>query len=162
MPDPLSADRTAEMLLRYFEAPERYRAEARRRDAPLLDSQVVLKLALGRRVELVQPAPAATLEKAAALYVRHLFFRPDATPYQTLGLAPGASPQAIKESFRLLMQLVHPDRQDAAALWPDSFAAQANRAYGILRDQDSRAQFDREAVARAAMARAMHRAATAA
>ena len=70
-------------------------------------------------------------------------------------------PQAIKESFRLLMQLVHPDRQDSQVVWPDAFAAQANRAYGILRNQDARAKFDREAEARAAMARAMHRAAAA-
>ena len=165
MPDPLSADRTAEMLLWYFEEPARYRAEGRRRDAPLLDADVVLKLALGRRVELAVPLQdaraAARLQPAAMMYVRHIFFRPDATPYQTLGLAPGASAQAIKESFRLLMQLVHPDRQDAQVVWPDSFAAQANRAYGVLRNQDARAKFDREAEARAAMARAIHRAAAA-
>ncbi len=167
MPDPVSADRTAELLLWYFREPMRYRAEARRRDAPLLDSEVVLKLALGRRIDFVAAVPsdaetAATLQKAAASYVRHLFFRPDATPYQTLGLAPGAAPEAIKESFRLLMHLVHPDRQDTRAVWPDAFAAQANRAYGILRNQDARARFDHEAQARAAMARAMHRAAAAA
>jgi len=166
MPEPLPADRTAELLLWYFQEPGRYRAEGRRRDAPLLDSEVVLKLALGRRVEfflatLNDAQTVATLRDAAALYVRFLFFRPDATPYQILGLAPGTSPQAIKESFRLLMQLVHPDRQDARVVWPDSFAAQANRAYGVLRNQDARANFDREAEARAAMARAMHRAAAA-
>ena len=154
------------MLLWYFEEPARYRAEARRSDAPLLDPEVVLKLALGRRVGFGAPAlngaqTVAMLRDAAALYVRLLFFRPEATPYQTLGLAPGASPEAIKESFRLLMQLVHPDRQDARAVWPDSFAALANRAYGVLRDQDARARFDREAEARAAMARAIHRAAAA-
>ena len=154
------------MLLWYFAEPARYRAEGRRRDAPLLDAEVVLKLALGRRVGFVATAlngaqTVAVLRDAAALYVRFLFFRPDATPYQTLGLAPGASPEAIKESFRLLMQLVHPDRQDARAIWPDSFAALANRAYGLLRNQDARARFDREAEARAAMARAIHRAAAA-
>jgi curved DNA-binding protein CbpA len=165
MPDPLSAERTAEMLLWYLEEPARYRAEGRRRNAPLLDAEVVLKLALGRRVELAVPLQGAKaavrLQSAAMMYVRHIFFRPDATPYQTLGLAPGASAQAIKESFRLLMQLVHPDRQDARVVWPDSFAAQANRAYGVLRNQDARAKFDRESEARAAMARAMYRAATA-
>jgi curved DNA-binding protein CbpA len=95
------------------------------------------------------------------MYVHRLFFRPDATPYQTLGLVPGASPEAVKESFRLLMQLVHPDRQDEMAQWPDAFAAQANRAYGVLRNEDSRAQFDRDAASRAAMERAMQRADTA-
>jgi len=36
--------------------------------------------------------------------------------------------EAIKESFRLLMHLVHPDRQDERVVWPESYAALANRA----------------------------------
>ena len=91
-----------------------------------------------------------------------MFFRPDATPYQALGLEPGASYQAIRESFRLLMQLVHPDRQGAHRTWPDACAAQANSAYSILRDQDARKTFEDEAEARAALARAINRAAMAA
>src|SRR5436190_4360443 len=161
MPDPLSADLTAEMLLWYFQEPARYRAEGRRREAPLLDSEVILKLALGRRGHfghpaLNDPSNVTLLQQAAAAYVRFVFFRPEATPYQTLGLTPGASPESIKESFRLLMHLVHPDRQDARALWPDSFAAQANRAYAVLRNQDLRTKLDHEAASRAAMARAIN------
>ncbi len=163
----MGADLTAELLLRFYRDPTRYRGEACGRDAPPVDNEVILKLALGRPVEftdaaLNQAGTVATLRKAAASYVRHVFFRPDATPYQTLGLAPGASAQAIKESFRLLMQLVHPDRQDARDVWPESFAALANRAYGILRDEDSRAAYDREADARAVQARASKRTVTAA
>ena len=84
------------------------------------------------------------LRKAAAAYVRQYHFRPDASPYQVLGVAPDASAQAIRDSFRLLMQLVHPDRQDARTEWPEAFAARANRAYATLRDADSRAECDRE------------------
>ena len=102
------------------------------------------------------------MKEAAALYVRHVFFRPDATPYQILGLRPGASAPAIKERFRLLMHLVHPDRQDSDDAWPESFAALANGAYGVLRDQEARAAYDRDADARAALARAVNRAAVAA
>jgi curved DNA-binding protein CbpA len=164
MTERVSAEHTAELLLWYFREPSRYHAEGRRRSAPQLDSEVVLKLALGRRIAFAKAAlnaPGLTraLQDAAAAYVRHLYFRPDATPYQTLGLAAGATPQEIKESFRLLMHLVHPDRQDAVALWPDAFAAQANRAYAVLRNQDARARLDREAEKRAAVARAVHRAA---
>jgi len=162
MPEAISADVTAELLLWFYEEPRRYRAEGRRREAPVLESAVVLKLALGRRVdfakpELRDPETLATLRHAAGLYVRFLFFRPEATPYQILGLNSGATPEAIKESFRLLMHLVHPDRQDERVVWPESYAALANRAYGILRDQDSRVRFDREAQARAAMARTINR-----
>jgi len=167
MPEAISADVTAELLLWFYAEPRRYRAEGRRRDAPVLASSVVLKLALGRRVdfakpELRDPEILSTLRHAAGLYVRFLFFRPEATPYQLLGLTPGATPEAIKESFRLLMHLVHPDRQDERVVWPESYAALANRAYGILRDQDSRVRFDREAQARAEMARTINRTAEAA
>src|SRR4051812_27288487 len=103
MPEAISADVTAELLLWYYEEPRRYRAEGRRRDAPVLESTVVLKLALGRGVDFAYAAlgnveTLSTLRAAAGLYVRFLFFRPEATPYQTLGLAPGATPEAIKES----------------------------------------------------------------
>src|SRR5262245_17682554 len=130
MPEAISADKSAELLLWYYEEPKRYRAEGRRRDAPIADSIVVLKLALGRRVDFVKaalndPRTVARLRDAAGLYVRFLFFRPDATPYQILGLPPGATPEAIKESFRLLMHLVHPDRQDEKVAWPESYAALA-------------------------------------
>jgi DnaJ-class molecular chaperone len=104
---------------------------------------VILKLALGRRIEFADPGlneagTVAALKNAAALYVRHVFFRPDATPYQILGLRPGASAPAIKERFRLLMHLVHPDRQDADNAWPESLAALANRA---VSDQEARAAY---------------------
>jgi hypothetical protein len=157
MPDRPAADRTANLLLWFQQEPLRYRAEVRRRDQPAFDSEVVLKLALGRRVEFGDPmlssVSSGAWREAAATYVREVFFRPRATPYQILGLAPGASAQAIKENFRLLMQLVHPDRQGARPLWPEAFAARANRAYGILRHDGSRADLDREEAARAARAR---------
>jgi ketosteroid isomerase-like protein len=162
-----SADLTAELLLRFHREPTRFSGEARRRDAPPVANEVILKLALGRRIEFADPAlneagTVAVLKEAAALYVRHVFFRPDATPYQILGLAPGAPAPAIKESFRLLMQLVHPDRQDSSDAWPESFAALANRAYGMLRDQDARAAYDHDAAARARVAREVYRKAAAA
>jgi hypothetical protein len=167
MADRPSADRTAEVLLWYRRQPSRYSAEGRRRDGPKVNAEVVLRLALGRPLEfagsaLNDPSKAHALRKAAVSYVRHMFFRPDATPYQTLGLEPGASYQAIKENFRLLMHLVHPDRQDGRDRWPESCAAQANQAYSMLRDKDSRRTFEEEAQARAALARAIHRAAAAA
>lgn len=164
MPDRPSADRTAELLFWYYRRPSRYLAEGRRRDAPLVDPEVVLKLALLRPVEFAaatwnEPRRIPALQESAEAYVRHMYFRPDATPYQVLGLEPGASAKEIKESFRLLMQLVHPDRQGARKTWPDACAAQANWAYGALRDQETRRTFEEEAEARAALARAINRAA---
>jgi len=162
-----SAERTAELLFWYARMPSRYQAEGRRRDAPRLDSEVVLKLALGRPVQFAdaswrEPAKFEALGQAARAYVRQLFFRADATPYQVLGLEPGATPEQIKECFRLLMQLVHPDRQGEKKRWPDACAAQANWAHSMLRDRETRRTFEEEAEARAALQRAINRAAMAA
>ncbi|MBK7332183.1 MAG: DnaJ domain-containing protein [Betaproteobacteria bacterium] len=94
-------------------------------------------------------------------YLREVFFRPDASPYQTLGLAPDVPQDAVKERFRLLMLLVHPDRQGAGPAWPDRCASQANQAYAILRDPGSRAAYDRQEREKAAAAQAAQQAAVA-
>ena len=165
MPGSPSADRTARLLLRYARDPSRYRTEARGPDASLVDTDVVLRLAQGRRVELGGPTIEGTdtvaLRDAAVGYLREVFFRPDASPYQTLGLAPDASQDAIKERFRLLMLLVHPDRQGTGPAWPDRCASQANQAYAILRDPGSRAAYDRQEREKAAAAQAAQQAAVA-
>ncbi len=128
-----------------------------RREASLFDAGTVFKLALGRPVEFSDPAlkrvSAATLRAAAVAHVRHFHFRADATLYEVLGVARDATEQEIREAFRFLMQLIHPDRQDARREWPDAFAARANHAYTTLRDAESRAKFDREEMERAARSR---------
>lgn len=160
-----SADQTARLLLRYATEPSRYRTEAQGPDAALVDTDVVMRLALGRDVgasgATIDAAGAATLRDAAIAYVREVFFRPEASPYQTLGLAADVPQDAIRERFRLLMLLVHPDRRSAGAAWPDACAAQANRAYGILRDPSSRGAYDREEREKAAAAKAAREAAVA-
>ncbi len=128
--------------------PARYCAEMGRRTDLAPDADIVLKLALGRRVEFVDAALNAAdgdgLRNAAAAFVRQVYLRAEATPYQTLGIESDASSEVIKERFRQLMQLVHPDRHDARAQWPDACAAQVNRAYAILRNETTRAKYDGE------------------
>jgi len=51
MPELFSAERTAELLLWFLSDPTRFGAETRRRDASYLDNEVILKLALGRRID---------------------------------------------------------------------------------------------------------------
>jgi hypothetical protein len=167
MVDRPSADRTAEVLFWYARKRSRFEAEGWRRDAPRVDAEIVLKLALGRDVQFadaswIDPEKVDALGQAARAYVRHVFFRPDPTPYQVFGLEPGAPPETVKECFRLLMRLVHPDRQGEKRHWPDACAAQANWAYSMLRSQETRRTFEEEAEARAALQRAINRAAMAA
>ncbi len=166
MTAPLSAGRTARLLLRYRRDPSRYHGEACRADAPTLDFDVVLRLAQGREVAFgqtsLEDASPDALTDAAKGYLQNVCFRPDATPYQTLGLEPDATAESIKERFRLLMQLVHPDRHGTGASWPPECAAQASRAYTLLRSSESRAKFDREERERVERERASKQAAVAA
>ncbi len=146
----------ADLLLRYFRDPGRYRAQAQHAARALGNLGPVLRLALGRPVDLAEaalavPGDAAELERAAAFFVRQCFFRDDATHYEVLGLARDASGDDLRKHFRLLMQIVHPDRHagDDHAVWPESFAARANLAHSVLKLPETRAVYDRELAAAA-------------
>jgi len=147
MSEPATADLIAELLLRHYRDPMRFRAQAAREGRALGSLDVVLRLALGRPVEFSDPAlraPALTdeLERAAAFHIQQSFLRDGATHYEVLGLGPDAPADAVRENFRLLMQLVHPDRHGADSEWPASFAARANLAYTVLKSPTARADYD--------------------
>ena len=106
---------------------------------------IVLRLALGRPLEHAVPGAlwdAATLERAASLYIRSQFFNDQATHYEVLGLVAAATSQAINENYRLLMQLVHPDRAGRDTHWPADATARVNLARSVLRDATARADYD--------------------
>ena len=47
---------------------------------------------------------------ASAAFLTAALFNRKADPYRTLGLAPGAKPEDIRENKRLLLKWLHPDR----------------------------------------------------
>ena len=156
MPESANADRVARLVLRLYREPIRYRAQMRS-DGQLPGMvELVLRLALGRHIEFSEPAlrtadVAAELERAAVFYVQQYLFREGATHYELWGLSQGAPQEAVREHFRLLMQLIHPDRQPAGSPWPESFAARANRAYGVLKHVETRADYDQAEAVRSAV-----------
>jgi curved DNA-binding protein CbpA len=58
-------------------------------------------------------------------------------PYEILGLAPGATQQAVKAAYRQKVQLAHPDRGGD----PEDFILVV-RAFDLLSDPDARRLFD--------------------
>ncbi|MGZ5039965.1 MAG: J domain-containing protein [Usitatibacter sp.] len=85
----------------------------------------------------------AELREAAEAYILQVCFWEGATYYQVLCLPPGAARESIKESYQLLMALIHPDRTEASAhAWPAEWAQRANRAYEVLSDEALRAAYD--------------------
>jgi DnaJ domain len=66
------------------------------------------------------------------------------TFYEELGVTPGASPDEIREAFRTLVRLLHPDQQTDAHL-KDAAEKQMrklNRIYDVLSDSDRRRRYD--------------------
>jgi DnaJ-class molecular chaperone len=63
-------------------------------------------------------------------------------PYEILGVAKNASPQAVKNAYRKLAKKLHPDanKQDQKAA---TKFAELNAAYEIIGDEDKRKAFDR-------------------
>lgn len=65
-----------------------------------------------------------------------------ADPYQTLGVARGASEDEIKKAYRTLAKQLHPDRNRDNPKAAERFG-QVTQAYDLLSDKDKRARFDR-------------------
>ena len=65
-----------------------------------------------------------------------------ADPYQTLGVARGASEKEIKTAYRTLAKELHPDRNKDNPEAAERFS-RVTQAYDLLSDADKRARFDR-------------------
>jgi DnaJ-class molecular chaperone len=65
-----------------------------------------------------------------------------ADPYQTLGVARGATEADIKKAYRKLAKELHPDRNKDNPKASERFS-QVTSAYDLLTDKDKRARFDR-------------------
>ena len=66
------------------------------------------------------------------------------TFYEELGVAPGASPEQIRDAFRLLVRLLHPDQQTDPQLKEiaETQMRKLNRIYAVLSDPQSRQRYD--------------------
>ena len=137
----------ASRLLAFLREPARFRPHYLHGDEPLPTGHMVLKFALGRfaagwRRDLPHH-DQEQLGEAARAFVRQVCLWERATHYQVLCLDRHASRDEIKENYRLLMALLHPDRQDAAAAaWPADSAQRVNDAYAVLSGDALRREYD--------------------
>lgn len=66
------------------------------------------------------------------------------TYYEELGLAPDASPQEIRDAFRLIVRILHPDHQTDPQLREvaEKQMRKLNRVYAVLSDPEKRLEYD--------------------
>lgn len=79
-------------------------------------------------------------QQAARSIVATWLLSSDSSMYQILGVAPDCSAELLRENYRRLMGLVHPDTRPVG--FPNDSASRVNFAYGIVSDEERRASYD--------------------
>ena len=133
-------------LLDFERAPGRY-AVALREPRPLFDAtHAVMLLAAGRPVEGLPPLEpgqhTGAVQQAARFFVRTVLLRPGADHYSLLGLAPDFEPETLRDHYRLMIRLTHPDFAASGETWPADAAARINIAHDVLGSVVKRAEYD--------------------
>lgn len=121
-------------LLDFERSPGRFPV-ALREPRPLFDHiDSVMLLAAGRPVEGLRVAPAnePELQRAARFFVRTVMLRPGADPLTLLGLPPDHAPAQLREHYRLMIRLTHPDFTAQGERWPADAATRINLAKDML------------------------------
>ena len=129
-----------------FEAlPGRYPLTLREPRALFDRSRDVLVLAAGRAVPglALESVEVARAQKAACFFIRTALLRPGADHYTLLGLEPGFHKDALRNHYRMLMRLTHPDFAAASSAWPANAATRINQANDVLASDAGRAAYDR-------------------
>lgn len=132
----------------------------RRREPRLLFEQAhtVLLLAAGRPLDGIAEWAGPREDearRAARFFVRTALLRQGVDHYTLLGLKRGADAAQLREHWRLLIRMTHPDAQAALATedaWPADAASRINLAHDVLADASRRMDYDASLDAAAAIA----------
>jgi DnaJ-domain-containing protein 1 len=128
-----------DLLAEYRRAPGRYNAAARQPPLLFASMREVLQLAIGRDDGA---GPDGEARRAACFFVRSALLHPAANHYELLGLDRRAEAAAIKDRYRLMMRLLHPDFAAPGDPWPAASAARVNQAYEVLSSPVRRREYD--------------------
>ena len=131
-------------LLDFERAPGRYPV-ALREPRPLFEEiGSVMLLAAGRPVPGLPAPPRHSepeLRRAARYFVRTVMLRPGADFFTLLGLTPGFEPAQLREHYRLMIRLTHPDFSASGERWPADAAVRVNQAKELLSSPEKQAAY---------------------
>lgn len=105
----------------------------------------LIMLATGRMPSAFQAIEGDTTvselrQQTARLVIVHVFLGLDSSLYLVLGASPDCTSETLRENYRRLMGLVHPDTRPIG--FPEDSASRVNFAYSILSDEERRASYD--------------------
>ncbi len=141
-PGPWSA--LAACLLDFEAYPGRYPLALREPRLLFDHGTEVLTLASGRALEgLPQDAALeAQMRRAARFFVRIALLRPGVDHYTLLGVAPGFDAAVLREHYRMLIRLTHPDFAADGGEWPAGAATRINQANDVLSSPQRRQDYE--------------------
>lgn len=95
---------------------------------------LVLLLAAGRRPEGWQADVPLDprLRHAARFFVRTVMLRPGVDFFTLLGVKPDFTAEVLREHYRLMIRMTHPDFVASGEPWPADAAARINQAHDVL------------------------------
>ena len=76
------------------------------------------------------------VQKSASRFVAEVLLSPVCNHFTTLGVSPDVDAGELRDNFRRLMALVHPDARPVG--FPEGAASRVNRAYAVLADPHAR------------------------
>lgn len=76
------------------------------------------------------------VQKSASRFVAEVMLSPVCNHFTTLGVSPDVDAGELRDNFRRLMALVHPDARPVG--FPEDAASRVNRAYAVLADANTR------------------------
>ena len=131
-------------LLDYYSAPGKYQLTLRQPAVLFGSIREILQLAAGRGAQSTA-RDAARLREASMFFIRAALLYPGADHYAVLGLPAGSDAPDLKERYRLLMRLIHPDFASGEAQgWPADAAVRVNKAYEVLSSSVLRREYDEQ------------------
>lgn len=121
-------------LLDFERSPGRFPVALREPRALFDHIDSVMLIAAGRPVQGWTAAAGNRVElhRAARFFVRTVMLRPGSDPLTLLGLKAGFEPAQLRDHYRLMIRLTHPDFEVAGDRWPADAATRVNLAHDLL------------------------------
>ena len=128
-------------LLEFEHLPGRYPVAMREPRILFEQAGLVLLLAAGRKLDGVAGSAEPQVRQAARFFVRTVMLRPGADFYTLLGLPRVFAADMLRERYRLMIRMTHPDFMASGESWPADAAARINQAHDVLASDVKRAGY---------------------